>query len=322
MLLTTVVTPPVLRWRIDRGGGDKVRTAELDDDVVADQPANGWVEVEGGELVLVGSPPSSAGVPVTLHAAQLVSKARPSDELLEWLSARRQVALEWTAADTGHFKVSYVSGVNGSTIQTEGDYALSSRRARYTWTAKAGGSTFEADYVVDGHRSYGRSDLLSGFGDGCWLVVEDNFPQGKVPFYPTVQPAEFPANLEAFGSLHGVGQRQGVMIASATLTEVAKLFIATEEAYLVGVAARAGTNPVVDVRVGAARAGVAWGTTGTELIESIERATHPLGPDRRGSLSGAAAAEYTRIGERVHISVPPLVMQHTQWMRRPSKACI
>ena len=234
----------------------------------------------------------------------------------------RTLVRQWTAADTGHFKVSYVSGVNGSTIQTEGDYALSSRRARYTWTAKAGGSTFEADYVVDGHRSYGRSDLLSGFGDGCWLVVEDDFPQGKVPFYPTVQPAEFPANLEAFGSLHGVGQRQGVMIASATLTEVAKLFIATEEAYLVGVAARAGTNPVVDVRVGAARAGVAWGTTGTELIESIERATHPLGPDRRGSLSGAAAAEYTRIGERVHISVPPLVMQHTQWMRRPSKACI
>lgn len=101
VLLSTVVTPPLMRWRIERRGD--VRLAiPADDNGLVEQPAAGWVEARGGVVALTVEPPTSAVVEVALEAAALVAsaKARPSDDLLDWLAARRGVPLTWTAPDT------------------------------------------------------------------------------------------------------------------------------------------------------------------------------------------------------------------------------
>ena len=97
VLLSTVVTPPLLRWRIQSTGAVEVGT--LDDDVTP-EPAGGWIERHDGELVLAGHPSVADVVPVALQAAALADAGRPSDELLLWFAGRRSVALTWTAGDT------------------------------------------------------------------------------------------------------------------------------------------------------------------------------------------------------------------------------
>ena len=97
VLLTTVVTPPVLRWRLGRGSAVAVTRAQHED---LEPPATGWVGVDDGQIVLRGSPPTTSIVPVALQAAELAAKARPSEPLLEWLAAGRAVPLQWTSADT------------------------------------------------------------------------------------------------------------------------------------------------------------------------------------------------------------------------------
>ncbi len=102
VLLTTVVTAPLLRWRIERRGGVRLATPADDDAAAVGQPAHGWVEARGGVIQLTAEPPTSDVVQVVLQAAALVAsaKARPSDELLDWLAARRDVPLTWAPPDT------------------------------------------------------------------------------------------------------------------------------------------------------------------------------------------------------------------------------
>src|SRR4029077_17336048 len=81
VLMTTVITPPLLRWRIARTGGADTVGGDAD---VMSRPADGWVSLADGEIVLVGRPPSSAVVAVALSTAALAHAGRPSEELLEW----------------------------------------------------------------------------------------------------------------------------------------------------------------------------------------------------------------------------------------------
>ena len=97
VLLTTVMTPPLLRWRI--GAGSAVDVIDLDVDATP-EPAGGWVLLRDRQIMLTGHPPVAAIVPVALQAAALADAGRPSEELLEWFADRRGVALTWTAADT------------------------------------------------------------------------------------------------------------------------------------------------------------------------------------------------------------------------------
>ncbi len=97
VLLSTVVTPPLLRWRIAAVGTVDVGTI---DEGVTDEPAEGWIGRDDGWLVLGGHPPAAQMVPVALQAAAAIDGGRPSDELLAWFAERRGVPLTWTAADT------------------------------------------------------------------------------------------------------------------------------------------------------------------------------------------------------------------------------
>jgi Kef-type K+ transport system membrane component KefB len=93
ILLTTVMTPPLLRWRLGR-------TADVVDDAGEPEPTDGWVEVDDGVVVLRGTPPVSATVPVALAVAQELPGAEPASDVLDWFAAHRTAPLEWRSDDT------------------------------------------------------------------------------------------------------------------------------------------------------------------------------------------------------------------------------
>ena len=97
VLLTTVVTPPLLRWRIDSTG--RADVAALDE-ATTPEPEDGWVALRTGEIVLMGSPPSSSIATVALQAAALANSGRPSEMLLQWFADRRTLPVSWTSDNT------------------------------------------------------------------------------------------------------------------------------------------------------------------------------------------------------------------------------
>jgi Kef-type K+ transport system membrane component KefB/predicted amino acid-binding ACT domain protein len=137
ILMTTVITPPLLRWRIDRVG--RADTSRLDDDT-SPPPTRGWVSEHGGTLALAGRPPSADIVTVALQAAALAEHAVPSDDLLTWFGDRRDVKIDWTSQDTEALlallsragpravRLLEVSGVLERAVPTIAD-ALTRRRA-------------------------------------------------------------------------------------------------------------------------------------------------------------------------------------------------
>lgn len=94
VLLTTVVTPPLLRVRLG-----KASTAP--DLVVTEEPADGWLTTAAGEIQLNGVPPASLTVPLALKTAALANTARPSAALLDWFAAHRNSTADWSFDDTG-----------------------------------------------------------------------------------------------------------------------------------------------------------------------------------------------------------------------------
>ena len=98
VLLSTLVTPPVLRWRINATGAVELAAA-LDDETTA-EPDAGWIAVQDGVISLAGKPPVSATIPIALAAASAARGAVPSERLLTWFGDRRTAPLTWSEADT------------------------------------------------------------------------------------------------------------------------------------------------------------------------------------------------------------------------------
>ncbi|MEO7399118.1 MAG: cation:proton antiporter [Ilumatobacteraceae bacterium] len=96
VLVTTLVTPPLLRQRIGRDG----RRAAIDAAPPTAEPSGGWLCVMDGEVGLRGVPPVTHTVPLALTTAGLLGDARPSPELFDWFGTHRHEALLWDAADT------------------------------------------------------------------------------------------------------------------------------------------------------------------------------------------------------------------------------
>jgi Kef-type K+ transport system membrane component KefB len=97
VLLTTVITPPLLRWRIQSA----VDAAdELDESTVTEEPAGGWIRVSDGEIHLIGNPPTSLTLALALEVALHASTAQPTEPVLEWMHAHRSVGLTWDSNTT------------------------------------------------------------------------------------------------------------------------------------------------------------------------------------------------------------------------------
>ena len=91
VLITTVIAPALLRWRITQSD-----TSQADLDIAtASEPEGGWLTVFDGNIELAATPPTSQSATVLLKAAALATESRPSDELMQWVSDRRSRDLPW-----------------------------------------------------------------------------------------------------------------------------------------------------------------------------------------------------------------------------------
>jgi len=90
VLVTTLVAPPLLRWRL----GKQTEAVE-DQSVNASRPLEGWVKTIDGQIVLNGSPPVRALVEIGLATASLAVEARPSGQLLDWFALHRNATVSW-----------------------------------------------------------------------------------------------------------------------------------------------------------------------------------------------------------------------------------
>ena len=98
VLLTTLVTPPLLGWRLRWLEGAR-RSARTE----GPMPAGGWLAVHDGVVDLRTDaagriPPASEGLHVGLSAAQAAASARPGPALLDWLISVRGVPMSWDQA--------------------------------------------------------------------------------------------------------------------------------------------------------------------------------------------------------------------------------
>ncbi|MFZ4719137.1 MAG: cation:proton antiporter [Ilumatobacteraceae bacterium] len=96
VLVTTVITPPLLRWRLGR----TATSDSLGHPGETEEPVGGWLSTTAGEIRLNGTPSAELTVPIALRTAALTAQARPSDELLDWFGSNRGVPLSWDADDT------------------------------------------------------------------------------------------------------------------------------------------------------------------------------------------------------------------------------
>ncbi|TSA52297.1 MAG: ACT domain-containing protein [Actinobacteria bacterium] len=90
VLVTTLVAPPLLRWRL----GQQAEAIE-DPNALAIRPLEGWVKTIDGQIVLNGSPPVRSLVEIGLATASLAVDARPSGVLLDWFALHRNATLSW-----------------------------------------------------------------------------------------------------------------------------------------------------------------------------------------------------------------------------------
>jgi Kef-type K+ transport system membrane component KefB len=96
VLATTLVTPPLLRWRLQH-----VRRARrLATSASARAPEGGWLRTRDGVVDVAGEPPPHLALHVALQAALLAANARPGPRLLDWLSTHADEPLHWDKVAT------------------------------------------------------------------------------------------------------------------------------------------------------------------------------------------------------------------------------
>ena len=89
VLLTTLLAPPLLRWRLGK------ESVVVEDAEFAERPINGWVDTQNGIIELNEIPPVRLLVEIGLDSALLASEARPSARLLDWFAMHRNATLSW-----------------------------------------------------------------------------------------------------------------------------------------------------------------------------------------------------------------------------------
>lgn len=96
VLATTLLTPPLLRWRLQRTDARRGTTAHP----AAEMPPGGWLKAQSkpfGSLVeLAAEPPVELTLEVALAAATEMSDRVPGPRLLDWLGGQDPAPLRWT----------------------------------------------------------------------------------------------------------------------------------------------------------------------------------------------------------------------------------
>ena len=100
VLVTTMITPPLLRARLGSSSINQYGDAPWE---VTEEPTGGWLQVVNGSVTLSGTPPVTETVPLALHTALRLDRYHPSDELLDWFGRNRNAPLEFDPDDTPAF---------------------------------------------------------------------------------------------------------------------------------------------------------------------------------------------------------------------------
>jgi len=93
VLGTTLLAPPLLRWRI------AALTRRHRQESWSPPPPGGWLRVTD-EVALAGEPPDDELLVTALDAALLVARVRPSSELLDWLGRTDADQAKWDGRAT------------------------------------------------------------------------------------------------------------------------------------------------------------------------------------------------------------------------------
>lgn len=96
VLATTLLAPPLLRWRLNRVRAERGRRAGA----TSPMPAGGWLRTRDGAVDLATTPPDRMALNVGLQAALAVADARPGNDLLEWLGGLGNEPLRWDRDST------------------------------------------------------------------------------------------------------------------------------------------------------------------------------------------------------------------------------
>lgn len=107
VLVTTLVTPPLLSWRLGRVRAGAAAAS------AGPPPEGGWLALRDGVVFLrdgpgdpPGRPSPHAALRIGLEAALMVATARPSAELLDWLGVVEEAPVAWDrAARTAFFEL-------------------------------------------------------------------------------------------------------------------------------------------------------------------------------------------------------------------------
>jgi Kef-type K+ transport system membrane component KefB len=92
VLATTLMTPPLLKWRLNRMRANTAGRLESTES----QPAGGWLRIEDGVVDLAADPPSRLALHLTLDAALAVAGGpRPGARFLDWIGEWSDASLRW-----------------------------------------------------------------------------------------------------------------------------------------------------------------------------------------------------------------------------------
>jgi Kef-type K+ transport system membrane component KefB len=107
VLATTLMAPPLLRWRLLQ-----LRASPSDRvDSTQPEPPGGWLEERDGTVDLAGNPPAQLALRVALDAAQAIARgATPGPRLLDWIGEWSDVPLRFDAEATGRLFAVLVDG--------------------------------------------------------------------------------------------------------------------------------------------------------------------------------------------------------------------
>ncbi|MGH9155294.1 MAG: cation:proton antiporter [Acidimicrobiales bacterium] len=96
VLATTLLAPPLLRWRLHR-----LRSSQQAAAPPSPMPEGGWLRIDHGVIVLEGRPGPHLALDLALEAAVLAIDARPGTALLDWLTSVSEAPLRWDSKATG-----------------------------------------------------------------------------------------------------------------------------------------------------------------------------------------------------------------------------
>jgi Kef-type K+ transport system membrane component KefB len=107
VLVTTLMTPPLLRWRLTRMRS----TPRFRADSHVARPEGGWLRTDDGVIDLVADPPAQYALDLSLEAARAVARgARPGPRLLDWIGEWSDAPLRWNPDATKQLFAVLVDG--------------------------------------------------------------------------------------------------------------------------------------------------------------------------------------------------------------------